>query len=87
MVPAMEASPSSSACDGLAGSGLAAMMPRTVKSWSVGGRRRRASMVLGSISAAAPTPSQAVRSWDRDSWPLERTSFIRLSVACSVLLL
>ena len=36
------------------------------------------------MSAAAPTPSQAVRSWERESWPLERTSFIRLSVACSV---
>ena len=72
----MDANPLSSAWTALPGSG-AETMPRAVKSWSVAALAAR-STVLGSMSAAAPTPSQAVRSWERESWPLERTSFIRL---------
>ena len=40
--------------------------------------------VNGSITAAAPTPTHAVRSVDLARRPLERASFIRFSVAFSV---
>ena len=40
-------------------------------------RPAAARSTTGSVTAAAPTPTHAERSWDCESWPFLRTSFIR----------
>ena len=62
---AIETSPLPSASTATSVSGLAARVP-IMNIWSVPAAAPR-SIVVGSMRAAAPTPSQAVMSWDLES--------------------
>ena len=82
MMPPTEPSPSTSACIACVGSGWSI----TVRSWYSGAdvASAPADTVAGIITAATPMATQAVRSWDLESCPFSRTSFMRFSVASSV---